>query len=127
MKPRGNIYPEATEGRIKTSDTPNPDEAKIISADVDGSKVYEDFKQRARLTTGDKLTRLFVWHAIFFIVTLSALTFSNALYGTFLPIISIIIRVVASLFAALLVFYVVRQIQISIASRRYKKNRKKRS
>lgn len=125
MKPRGNIYPEATEGRVKTSNTQRPDEARIISADTEGSKTYEDFKQRARLTTLDRLTNRFVWIAVFLIVATSALTFSSALYGRFLPIINVLVKVFAGLLAALILYYFIRRLIISHASRRYKKNRKK--
>lgn len=127
MQPRANIYPEATEGRVKTSNTQRPDEARIISADTEGSKTYEDFKQRARLTTLDRLTNRFVWIAVFLTVAISALTFSNALYGNFLPIIGIIIKALTGLLAALVLYYLIRRFLISLASRRYKKQHKKNS
>lgn len=122
-----NIYPEATEGRIKTSDTPPPEEPKIISADVEGSKVYEDFKQNLREAQSVKLEDNLFGRIVFFTIGLFALAFANKLYGTFLPIIGIIIKIVAAIFALFLLYYVVRQIQISLASRRYKKQRKKNS
>lgn len=127
MKPRANIYPEATEGRIKTSDTPLPEESRIISKNVEGSKTYEDFKQHARLSKLDKLTNRFVWCAIFLITATSALTFSSALYGRFLPIINVLVKVFAGLLAALIIYYFIRRLIISHASRRYKKQHKKNS
>lgn len=119
-----NIYPEATEGRVKTSDTPLPEESKIISADVEGSKAYEDFKQNVREAQATRLDDNLYGRIVFFTIGLFALAFANKLYGTFLPIIDIIIKIVAAIFALFLLYYVVRQIQISLASRRYKKNRK---
>lgn len=119
-----NIYPEATEGRIKTSDTPPPEEPKIISANIDGSPEYEDFKQNVREAQSVKLEDNLFGRIVFFTIGLFALAFADKLYGNFLPIIGIIIKIVAAIFAACLVYYVVRQIQISRASRKYKQFRK---
>ena len=127
MQPRANIYPEATEGRVKTSNTQRPDEAKIISADVEGSKKYENFKQNVREAKSVQLEDNLFGRIVFFTIGLFALSFADKLYGTFLPIIGIIIKIVGAIFIVLLVYHVIRQIQISLASHRYKKNRKKNS
>lgn len=119
-----SIYPNATNGRLQNTTLPAPDEQKIISANIDGSPEYEDFKQNVREAQSVKLEDNLFGRIVFFTIGLFALAFANKLYGNFLPIIGIIIKIVAAVFAACLVYYVVRQIQISRASRKYKQFRK---
>lgn len=127
MKPRANIYPEATEGRVKTSDTPLPEEQKIISRNVDGSKEYEDFKERARENELDTISHRFFGLSIFFVVAIVALAFSNAVYGWYLPYIKYILGAVAGIFLLIVIVFLIRQFRLRHASKKYKKQRKKNS
>lgn len=121
---RPSIYPNATRGRLQNATEPSPEEQRIISANIDGSPEYEAFKQNAREAKSVQMEDNLFGRIVFFTIGLFALAFANKLYGTFLPIIGIIIKIVAAIFALFLLYYVIRQIQISLASRRYKKNRK---
>ena len=121
---RPSIYPEATNGRLQTSSTPQPEEQRIISANIDGSPEYEAFKQNAREAESVRMEDNLFGRIVFFTIGTVMLAFSDRLYGWYLPIINYILKGVAVVFAVFLVYYVVRQIQISLASRKYKKNRK---
>ena len=121
---RPSIYPEATHGRLQTSSTPQPEEQRIISANLDGSPEYEAFKQNAREAESVRMEDNLFGRIVFFTIGTVMLAFSDRLYGWYLPIINYILKGVAVVFAVFLVYYVVRQIQISLASRKYKKNRK---
>ncbi|MBR2695789.1 hypothetical protein IKE86_02690 [Candidatus Saccharibacteria bacterium] len=122
-----SIYPEATEGRLQTSSAPQPDEQKIISANIDGSPEYEAFKQNVREAKSVQMEDNLFGRIVFFVIGIVMLAFSERLYGWRIPIISYILKGVAAIFIIFLIYYTVRQIQISLASRRYKKNRKKNS
>ena len=124
---RPSIYPNATRGRLQNATEPNPEEQRIISANINGSPEYEAFKQNVREAKSVQLEDNLYGRIVFCTIALFALTFADRLYGTFLPVIGIIIKIVAIIFALFLLYYVVRQIQITLASRRYKKNRKKNS
>ena len=119
-----SIYPEATQGRLQTSSTPQPDEQRIISANIDGSPEYETFKQNIRDAKSVQMEDNLFGRIVFFTIGTVMLAFSDRLYGNFVPIISYILKAVALIFAVFLIYYVVRQIQISLASRRYKKFKK---
>ena len=122
--PKPSIYPEATQGRLQTSSTPQPDEQRIISANIDGSPEYETFKQNIREAKSVQMEDNLFGRIVFFTIGTVMLAFSDRLYGNFVPIISYILKAVALIFAVFLIYYVVRQIQISLASRRYKKFKK---
>ena len=122
-----SIYPEATEGRLQTSSAPQPEEQKIISANIDGSPEYEAFKQNVREAKSVQMEDNLFGRIVFFVIGIVMLAFSERLYGWRITAISYIIKGVTIIFIVLLIYYVIRQIQISLASRRYKKNRKKNS
>lgn len=119
-----DVYPEATEGRVKTSNTPLPEKSKIISKNIDGSLEYERFKQNTREAQAVKIEDNLFGRIVFFVVGIFALSFADRLYGWALPIISYILKAVVAIFISLLLYYTVRLIQISRASKRYKKSRK---
>ena len=120
------IYRQATSGRLKQSDNPvnPPEEARIISANVDGSEEYEREKQLWRDRQSVGLSDEFPMRFVFLSIAVVALGFANRLYGVFLPVVSYILYAVGGLFIAYLIYYVVRQSKISHDSRKYKKQKK---
>lgn len=122
-----SIYPDATHGRLQNSTEPQPDEQKIISANVDGSPEYERFKENLREAKSVQMEDNLFGRIVFFTIGTVMLAFSDRLYGWRLPVINYILKGVAGVFAIFLIYYIIRQTQISLASRRYKKNRKKNS
>jgi len=124
---RPSIYPNATRGRLQNATEPNPEEQRIISANIDGSPEYEAFKQNIREAESVRLDDNLYGRIVFCTIALFALAFADRLYGVFLPIIGWITKGVGLIFVSFLAYYIIRQIQIGLASRRYKKNRKKNS
>lgn len=119
-----DLYPKANQGRLKMTDESLPEKAAIISKNVKGSDEYERFEQKMREAKAVELDDRLVGRIIVCTVGVFALGFVDYLYGRFLPVINYFVKGAALIFAGFLLYYLIRQLKISIDSRRFKKHRK---
>ena len=119
-----SIYPEANEGRLKTTDAPVHEEEKIISKNVKGSEDYERFEHNLREAKSIDLDDRLVGRAVFCTVGIAAIGFTDYLYGRFIPIVDYVFKGTVALLFAFLVYYLIYQLKISADERRYKKRNK---
>ena len=124
---RTNIYPEASQGRLKTTDAPASEESRIISKNVEGSegseRTEEFIRRNDSIRLDDKLLKVILCvgtliGAFAFISSKSnGLTdfFQYPLYGS------------VTIFVGFIVYYIVRRISIAKKSHDYKKKNQQNS
>lgn len=119
-----DIYPDASEGRLKTAETSVREESKIITKDVEGSEEFERTKEYQRRNTSVRLDdRL----RVFIIVCgtlIGAFGFINSQSRGITRFFEPLVIIPAIVLISFLVYYLVRQISIAKKSRDFRKKRK---
>ena len=119
-----DIYPEANQGRFKTTDAPVQEESKIISKDVEGSaeseRMKENQRRNAAVRLDDKLPRVILVCGIL----IGAFGFISSRSRGITQFFDPLVWIPLIILALFLAYYLIRQLIIAIKSRNYKKKSK---
>lgn len=118
-----SVYPDAYKGRLKNVDTPPPEEARIISKDVDGSKEYERSKEFIREEEYTRLDDKLRFLIIFMTVIIGILAILSRMIGSFFPYYKQALILAIGLLIAFIVYYLIRRSKIKKDSKKFKDNK----